>query len=115
MSINACGGNVVVDSGGPVGGGTCESVCAGGPYTCSVGSEPTSSLTIDTAKADGCTAVLSAPGQQDRAVDITCSMNQGCIQPTPSPCGLPCMGKEQCPGLVTPPGPSFMLGALVCH
>ena len=116
LSTVACGGDVVVDAGGDAGGGTCQAVCAAGPYTCTDGSKVAAALTVKATTATGCTAVLSAAGQTSQEVDITCSTGRGCVLPPPSPCGLPCMGQTACSDLaVTEPGPTFTLGAFTCH
>jgi len=116
LSIVACGGDVVVDSGSNASGGACEAVCAAGPYTCTDGSKLAASLTVKVTAATGCTAVLSTPGQPDRNVNIACSTGQGCILAPPSVCGLPCMGPNECSDLaITQPGPTFTLGVFTCH
>jgi hypothetical protein len=114
--IAACGGDVVVDAASNAARGTCETVCAAGPYTCTAGSKLAATLTIKVTTATGCTAVLSTPGQPDRNVDLTCSTSRGCILPHPSPCGLPCMGPDECTDLaITEPGLTFTLGAFTCQ
>jgi hypothetical protein len=115
LLIAACGGDVV-DSPSDAAGGTCATVCAAGPYTCTDGSSPTATLTIEVATATGCTAVLSTTGQPDRDVIFTCSTNRACILAPASPCGLPCMGPVECDDVViTEPDLTFTLGALTCH